>query len=222
MVKNKSRGVDMGLRPLCMAVGLVTFAVGYASAATVTFSDRSEFLLNAVSVFSEGFEGPPFGDRSAFGFGIVTLTSNPQTFSSTSRTAFPSLVSEGSSAIKLSERTALTLNFDTAIRSIGFDINELNSSSMDYADNAGNTVSDAVLANTLNSTFFGLISDTAFSAATLTFNGNNSSVVGFDNLQFGTGPKPSVIPLPGAVTLMISAISIFGLFRLTRQSPTKL
>ncbi len=206
----------MKFRMLLMAASLTVFMVGNATAGTVLFLDRSAFLSNLEEVFSEGFEDVTSVASPVFDSGIFTLTSSPQAFGSASRGAFPSLVSEGSTAITFSERTTLTLTFETEIRSIGFDINELNSSSMSYADNAGNLVMDAVLANTQNTTFFGLSSDTAFSVATLAFSGRNSSVAGFDNLQFSTGPIPILAPIPGSIMLIISAFSLFGLLKLKK------
>ncbi len=196
-------------------MAFTVFAGGSASAAVVTFSDRSTFLAGAGAVFSEGFEDASFNSGPSFDFGAFMIGSSAGTLS---KTFLATLVSEGSSSISLSENATLTLTFDTAIRSIGFDINELNSGDMDYADNAGNSVADAVLRNFSGSTFFGLIGDTGFSMVTLSFGGQNSSVVGFDNVQFGSGPELIPVPLPVGMPLLLSGLAMLLLMRARRAA----
>ena len=193
---------------MSLVVGMLAISVtSVASAALITFSDRATFQGAVTGALS--FEG--FNDAFSTGVTQDFPVGGPSAFTvlsadSLGSTTIASLVSEGTRALFLRELDTITFTFVSAITAFGFDVNELNSGTIDYSDSSGNLLSGAVTPNGSGSTFFGAISDTAFTSFSLTVTGGSSGQIwGLDALDFGGDS----IPEPG--TLALFGLGLAGL-----------
>ena len=191
------------LRRLALFILSYVVLTGSAAAVTLTFTDRSAFQAAAGNLATEGFNFN-FGG-AALNVGAFTVIGNPNlaTFPATTS---PEFVSEGSHALVFREVGDISIIFSTPITAVGFDINDINQSAFNYADNAGNSFSDIIPpipTNTIGSSFFGVVSDTPFSTVVLSTSfGSEFFLAGLDNLQYST-PQ---IPLPGSVWMMLAGL----------------
>jgi len=173
-----------------------------ANAGLILYSDR------------ESFEEAVTGNLSFEGFNSVDTLNEDLTVNKSRYRTTTSLVSEGEKALSISENSVLTVTFDHDVFAFGFDLNELNSTNLDYLDDAGNEILNALLVTQVwnESTFFGLISDTAIRSFSLTGTGSNTAAYGFDALSYTA--SPTQVPTPQSLILFILAIG--GMFLTTR------
>ena len=188
----------VSVKRVLLFVMLVSGAMNQANAGFVLFTDRVAFEAAVGSILS--FEG--FNDSSLTGVDISTDRNfNPH------RTT-TSHVSEGDRALSIFESDTMTISFDHEVFAVGFDLNELNSNNLSYSDNAGNSVVDALLVTDVwnESTFFGLVSDTAFTSFSLAGNGDQSvrATYGFDALAY-TSPV-AAIPTPSSLVMFVTGL----------------
>ncbi len=242
------RDIDMRL----YSAALIAFwiAVPNANAAIITFqgnssdgnqdSARTSFLAQAGSLSLEGFN-TAFSTANSVNFPVgasrefrVTAPSGGFIISDT--TGF--LTSEGGRNLRLDlfSGDSGTWIFDSPITAFGIDINDVDRifngspTVLNYADNAGNSVTSIASADVAPDTdfFFGLISDAAFSQLTITQVGVAGEALGFDRMYYGTAssspepssssPEPSPVPEPSSAALLVTVAFGCGVARLRRKS----
>lgn len=101
----------------------------------------------------------------------------------------------------------MTFNFSHEVFAIGFDVNELNSTSLNYFDSAGHSYIDALLASDPwnASNFFGVISDAALASFSLSGDNNsNTAVYGIDALAFTL--ESTKVPTPSSISLLLFSL----------------
>ncbi|MPW29540.1 hypothetical protein F9L16_11070 [Agarivorans sp. B2Z047] len=166
-----------------------------AHAGFIAYTDRAAFENAAGAELAfEGFNDPALLNED--------LTISANRYRSTS-----SLVSEGAKALSIFESNTFTIDFEHDVFALGFDLNELNSSHLDYLDSAGHIIDEALKITDVwyESTFFGLISDTALRSFSLVGSGSSSAVYGFDALSY-TAATP--VPAPPTWPLMLVGLSL--------------
>ena len=190
-------------------VALLTFFVMQAHAGLILFTDRDAFENAANSPLA--FDG--FNDKDLTEV-ILSSGTNFHKYRTTS-----SHISEGTHALSIRERDYFTVNFNHDVFAIGFDLNELNGSNLHYSDSAGHEILDALKVTDIwnESTFFGVISDTAIRSFTLTGNGDQSllATYGFDALSYTA--DSIAVPAPSSWLLMIAAFIAVLLIRTNRK-----
>lgn len=166
----------------------------------ILFTDRATFEDAVDTALTlESFEDLNFDD-----IGVTTSSAYKRIKSTTS------LVSEGDSAIAFMEKDEVTISFNHSIFALGFDINELNSASLDYSDSTGRYIEAALeITDVWNeSTFFGLISDTALTSFTLSGYGSSGAVYGMDALTYSS----AIVAVPTPVTWHLLLAALFSLW----------
>ncbi|GEA13386.1 hypothetical protein [Alteromonas sp. KUL49] len=183
----------------------------------ILFTDREAFE-NAVGGELD-FDG--FNDSALTVISIDTTSGFKRYRTTTSH------VSEGTHALSLRERDTLTITFNHEVFAIGFDLNELNSTSLDYIDSAGNEILEAFQVTSVwnESTFFGIISDTAITSFSLVGSGDltNNSTYGFDALSYTAITEVSSPGMQALIITIVFVILLFGSITThrvrTRKSP---
>lgn len=165
-----------------------------ANAALLIFSDREAFEQAVGSPLD--FDG--FNDSS---FTTVDLSSGTNFHRYRTTTSH---VSEGDKALSIRERDIFTVSFEHDVFAVGFDVNELNATSLSYVDDIGNEILEALkITDVWNaSTFFGVISDSAFRSFSLVGNGdpNLNATYGFDALTYTATTR---VPSPPTISIML-------------------
>lgn len=176
---------------------IIVVSINSAHAGFIVFTDRMAYE-NAVNSALD-FEG--FNSQESLNDNISFNTGKYKDYSN--------LVSEGEKALRIFENNDFTLTFSYEVFAIGFDLNELNGSDLSYSDNAGNYISQAFMGNNNanQNTFFGLISDTAFTSFDLisTHSSNATAVYGLDALSYTASPTD--VPTPTTFLLMLSSLA---------------
>ncbi|REL27227.1 PEP-CTERM sorting domain-containing protein [Thalassotalea euphylliae] len=180
-----------------------------ANAGVMFYSDQGAFetALNSPMTF-EGFNDNPLA--------LVEVESGYIRYRTNS-----SLVSEGERALTLRERNSVTFHFNHEVFAFGLFVNELNSTNLNYTDNLGNELIDALKVTDIwnASTFFGVTSDVALTSFTLTgftTSSNANAVFGIDALQFTASPTS----VPEPATWLSFLLALFLLVRLSKQQKT--
>lgn len=179
-----------------------------ANAGLILFSDRTLFE-NAVdhSLTFESFEDKSYDDF------IIQSDPNFIRFRTTS-----SHVSDGEIALSLKEKANISFTFEHDVFAFGFDINELNSSNLNYLDSLGNEITDALTITEIwnESTFFGVISDTALRSFSLSGDTTQNATFGFDAFTYTSAV---MVPEPTTFTVFAMAVVVLILLRArTHQS----
>lgn len=188
-------GVVLNMKGLLACILLVV-TMNNAHAGLILFDDRDAFELAVAEQLS--FEGFNVKGVTNPDFDFV---SGKKGFSSTS-----SQISEGDYSIKVMEKNTLTLNFNYDVFAFGFDVNELNATNLNYVDSAGNEILDALKVTDIwyESTFFGVLSDTAITSFSLVGSGSSSASYGFDALSYTANPV--TVSEPNTIHLIFLAI----------------
>jgi len=194
-----------------IAVLIALLAIPFNTHATLIIFDDREAFENAVSSPLD-FDG--FNDSA---FTTVDLSSGTNFHRYRTTTSH---VSEGEKALSIRERDIFTVSFDYDIFAVGFDVNELNATSLAYVDSLGNEILDALKVTDVwnASTFFGVISDTAFRSFSLVGNGDQSlnATYGFDALSYTAKVE---VPTPATSIIFVSALLL--LINGVRRAKTK-
>ena len=203
---------------LLLIFSIATSPAFFAGAApAATFANISSFSAATSSLSVEGFEVDAFGFTQSNDFGDFTLTSPNYTFSVGDTSA---LVVSGSKSLHVREDHILNFVFGTAVTAIGFEIKEMTWGTVDYEDNAGNSVDSAIGPNGTGTTFFGLTSDVAFDQFTLTITGGTiGHLAGLDNLRYGDAVSSvTPVPLPAALPLLVGGLGLMGIVGWRRKT----
>jgi hypothetical protein len=201
--------------------GILIMGAGTSNASTVSYTDRSSFLSAAGNTTVETFNN--FSQDTSFRNVELDLEGFSMIASECCVTAgnfidvspfFGSNVVNDSPFARIytshEHSISLTINFDVAVTSFGADFRGINDSldRTQWLVN-GETISLPVSPQNGLNTFFGIVSDTAFT--TITFvgidNGNSSDLYGMDNVTY------SGVPIPAAVWLFGSALAGLGWMR---------
>ncbi|MFD2166817.1 hypothetical protein ACFSJY_11170 [Thalassotalea euphylliae] len=185
-------------------LAMMSFTSVNANAGLILFTDRDEWE-SAVGT-SLDFEGFNSADDILVDYSSGSLK----------RTS--SLISEGERALSVKEGNLLTITFSHEVFAIGFDLNELNTNNLDYFDSAGHEILDALKVTAIwnESTFFGLISDTALTSFSLQgFNtSTNNPVYGLDALAFTSATQ---VNEPMTAFLMMFSVAGLALARVRKS-----
>ncbi|MEP3226766.1 MAG: PEPxxWA-CTERM sorting domain-containing protein [Parasphingorhabdus sp.] len=190
-----------------------------AQAAEVIFTDRTAFdAATGAGLTFESFETeqsgatvnyPGFSVTESNGFDFITHTSI--------NSFFTSATSDGANSIWFDDNgsSLATFVFDAPINAFGFDVAAAAAGTMTFSGGAAGSF--ALGADT--PTFFGLISDTAFT--TLQFDMSGGPEVGFDALSFGIA-NVAAVPEPATWAFMIFGFgAIGGALRRNRKANVK-
>jgi hypothetical protein len=211
-----------------LALSLIGLLSTAAQAATTNYSNRAAFEAAISGATTETFDSYSV-DTSFAGtpvnigdFSVVTTGTSTSTSGYNYIDVVPLATSEsdvnGTNDLRIytNSSSSFTIQFNTAITSLGFDWANLNDSS-----HRTDLYIDGVLTNVLDTTFsypetgfVGFISDIAFT--TIEFRGLQNDVFGLDNITYASHP----VPVPAAVWLFGSGL--FGLvgFSKKRKSTT--
>lgn len=158
----------------------------------IIFDDRATFEKAVNSPMD--FDG--FNDNSLTTIDLSSGSNFHRYRSTTSH------VSEGEKALSIRERDIFTISFDYDVFAVGFDVNELNASALTYRDDIGHEILEALKITDVwnESTFFGVISDTAFRSFSLIGNGDQTlnATYGFDALTYSANTK---VPTPSTIII---------------------
>jgi len=174
---------------------MVLIAPAKTYAGFILFTDRDEWEAAVTSPLA--FEG--FNDGQSLSV----------TYSTGSLTRSSSLISEGARALSVKEGRFLTMTFPHEVFAFGFDLNELNTTNLDYSDSAGHALLDAFQITDIwnASTFFGLISDVALTSFSLEGFGADNTVYGIDALSYTAATSVSE---PTSVFLLVLALGVIA------------
>lgn len=189
----------MKLKHLLLTLFITLNVVNNANATLLIFNDREAFeqAVNSPLDF-DGFNGSTFT--------TVDLSSGTNFHKYRTTTSH---VSEGDKALSIRERDIFTVSFDYDVFAVGFDVNELNATSLNYIDDIGNEILAALKVTDVwnASTFFGVISDKAFRSFSLVGNGdpNLNATYGFDALSYTAATK---VPSPATLLIFVSGLLV--------------
>jgi len=189
----------MTFKNLLLTLFITLSAVNKANATLLIFNDREAFEQAVSSPLD--FDG--FNDSALTTVDLSSGTNFHKYRTTTSH------VSEGEKALSIRERDIFTVSFDYDVFAVGFDVNELNATSLNYVDDIGNEILAALKVTDVwnASTFFGVISDSAFRSFSLVGNGdpNLNATYGFDALSYTARVS---VPTPTTIILFISSLVI--------------
>lgn len=189
----------MKLKHLLLTLFITLNVVNNANATLLIFNDREAFEQAVNSPLD--FDG--FNDST---FTTVDLSSGTNFHKYRTTTSH---VSEGDKALSIRERDIFTVSFDYDVFAVGFDVNELNATSLNYIDDIGNEILAALKVTDVwnASTFFGVISDKAFRSFSLVGNGdpNLNATYGFDALSYTAATK---VPSPATLLIFVSGLLV--------------
>jgi len=198
----------MKLKHLLLTLFITLSVVNNANATLLIFNDREAFEQAVNSPLD--FDG--FNDST---FTTVDLSSGTNFHKYRTTTSH---VSEGDKALSIRERDIFTVSFDYDVFAVGFDVNELNATSLNYVDDIGHEVLEALrITDVWNaSTFFGVISDSAFRSFSLVGNGDQSlnATYGFDALSYTAATR---VPTPPTIFILLIGLSTILALRNTAK-----
>lgn len=212
------------IRVFIAAVTVLFLSAKLASAASFTiFTDRTAFE-NAVGsgltteTFNSATSDISFGGSSTT-FGQLTLAADrpsPPFNLIDSPPVSGAIGGDGSAAVSFFTTSSFgaSISFDAPVTAFGADFFSFND---DYLRTEISILGDYFnpgVSSVGSLSFFGVISDQAFSA--VLFAGIDNDVFGMDNVSFNS--SISVVPLPAALPLMAGALAIIGLFGWRRKS----
>lgn len=227
--KTRSYHISHPVRIVARAIALSTIAVASLSAqplfrqATAVLpgglatlqSERAVFAGDAGSLgaalSTEGFETAVAGHPLNFGGFTVSLLSG--SFGVTNDNNL--VITEGSRAINFETPTTLRFTFSSAVNAFGLDITSIDfaSTSIDFADNLGNSTVLATAPEFASANFFGVTNTQAFSWVDFTFAGDESIVL--DNVQFGSAA--AAVPEPATLFLLSIGAALLLAVQARRQ-----
>ena len=183
-------------KSLLLLMVLIAPAKTYAGFILFTDRDAWEAAVNSPLAF-EGFND---GQSLTVSYSTGSLK----------RTS--SLISEGERALSVKEANFLTISFPHEVFAFGFDLNELNTTNLNYSDSAGHSLLDAFqITDVWNaSTFFGLISDVALTSFSLEGFGADNAVYGLDALSYTAATS---VNEPTAALLLLLGLGMLLLRR---------
>ena len=189
---------------VAILVALVTLMVPTANAGLILYTDRAEFESAVESGLS--FEG--FNSSSELNDDLSINTNRYRTSSS--------LVTEGDKALGLKEDSEFTVSFAHDVFAIGFDLNELNTTDLNYIDSAGHEILSALKVTDVwnESQFFGLISDVAITSFTLSASGDDRALYGFDAMAYTAGPV--AVSAPSSTEMLLMSFVVLLAFKAKR------
>lgn len=189
---------------VAVLVALVTLMVPTANAGLILYTDRAEFESAVESALS--FEG--FNSSSELNDDLSINTNRYRTSSS--------LVTEGDKALGLKEDSEFTVSFAHDVFAIGFDLNELNTTDLNYIDSAGHEILSALKVTDVwnDSQFFGLISDVAITSFTLSASGDDRALYGFDAMAYTAGPV--AVSAPSSTEMLLMSFVVLLAFKAKR------
>jgi len=193
----------MQFKQVIIAITLFMLSAVFSQciAGIIYFTDRIEFEDAVGSSLSfENFNGA---------FSTAIDVSGYKKFYDSS-----SLVSEGDKALGVKESNTVTFNFSHDVFALGFDVNELNSTSLSYLDSAGHAFVNALLASDPwdASNFFGILSDTALSSFSLSgTSDSNTAIYGIDALAFTAAPTK--VPSPTSLSIFLLSLVSLHLYQ---------
>ncbi|GAA0466145.1 hypothetical protein GCM10009096_03510 [Parasphingorhabdus litoris] len=190
-----------------------------AQAAEVIFTDRTAFNAAAgAGLTFESFETAQSGATVNYPGFSVTESGGANFITHTSiNSFFTSATSDGANSIWFDDNgnSLATFVFDAPITAFGFDVAAAAAGTMTFSGGAAGSF--ALGADT--PTFFGVISDTAFT--TLQFDMSGGPEVGFDALSFGIA-NAGAVPEPATWAFMIFGFgAIGGAMRRQRKANVK-
>ena len=164
---------------------------------------------------TEGFEGLVGNPGNFIDFGAFSLS-----FSGPSLTLYganPLTRTEGTQGLGFSGNGSITLTFDNAISALGIDWSSFdqNATVVSYSDDNGNVVGDIFQpVISAGAGFFGIIDTDGFTS--VTFAVDQSEILEFDYIQWGSGLAP--IPLPAGMPLLLGGLVGLGLLRRRKKT----
>jgi hypothetical protein len=191
--------IYMKLNRLLLIFFIAISTLKSANATLLIFDDREAFE-QAVNTPLD-FDG--FNDSALTTIDLSSGTNFHRYRTTTSH------VSEGEKALSIRERDIFTVSFDYDVFAVGFDVNELNATSLSYRDDIGNEILAALKVTDVwnASTFFGVISDRAFRSFSLVGNGDPqlNATYGFDALSYTAATK---VPTPATLLIFVSGLLV--------------
>ena len=200
---------------------LMCFSSVANAAVITTFNDRMGFEAAAGTLATETFNS--FTEQTPFhttpldvGDFSLSLTGTPQTGERNSIDLQPPQFSEfdvdGTTLanVLIQTGTSFFITFDNPIFEFGADFGSIQDGQLRTNVYVGNDV----LTPLLNTNFFGLISDTAFSVLEFRADFGVGDGFGLDNVSYGVSP----VPVPAAAWLFGSAL--LGFFGFSKRKKT--
>lgn len=199
----------------CAAAILSTTA---AQAAVTTFSDRSAFNAAGSVQVTDDFEHTAAGESTDYAFGYTgngfTAKGSGLYLLGVDPGFYPTFYDWGSGDVMLYRHSGVTtFTFDAQVNSIGIDLMTIVNFGGDVEVSVDGESYVVSTANNPMRTFFGLVSDKAFSSFTITSRGGMGL---FDNLSFGA--FSSAVPEPSTWAMMIVGFAgVGGMVRRSRR-----
>ncbi|NBZ89872.1 PEP-CTERM sorting domain-containing protein [Stagnihabitans tardus] len=196
----------------CLAIA-ASFAAGASQAATTSFTDELLFGLAAGSLTTETFSGATLGTslHGTVDFGPFSTTLNSTvTGSGFNVIANPGLNAVGMNGTNLQfgllDGETLTITFDTAITAFGAIFAAVNNDNTQRSTFSGGGTTDWLPTTPgAFSSFFGIVSDTAFTSITITGLAPSEGF-GIDDLRFASA-TPVPVPASG---LLLAGVALAG------------
>ncbi len=202
----------------------LTLTCGYASAATLSvFTDRALFeAALSGTVETEDFEGPdadiPFGASSAT-IGKLTISADDNGSGMYNKVdtppVFPEVDGNGSNALNIFtlDGSNASIAFEDPVFAFGADFFNFND---DFLRTQIGVLGEVISPpstddNTLS--FFGILSDTAFSQ--IDFLALDNDVFGVDNVTTADAPSITAVPVPASFPLLL--LGLGGLLLIGRR-----
>lgn len=191
------------------ACAAAVLSASTAQAAVTTFSDRSAFNAAGSVRVTDGFETSPTGKTTDYKNGYrgdgFTVTGSGRYLIGVDPANYPTYYDWGSGDV-MSYRAGgtATFTFDAPVNSFGLDLMTFVNFGRDVEVKVDGVTYVISTANRPNRTFFGLVSDKAFSSFTIT---SRSALGLFDNLSYGSF---SAVPEPSTWAMLIAGFGSVG------------